>query len=111
MAQKQYPDKEVVGAAIIYARHRDPGIDIMAITPEGKQALELKRKRPKSLDEVYHHDTLFHTAQVIDSIRSGQFGLSDVPIAEPFLSKRKDLCANCHYKWTCAFPERWDVSF
>jgi len=108
MAQKQYPDKEVVGAAIIYARHREPGIDIMAITPEGKEALDLKRKRPKSLDAVYHHDTLFHTAQVIDSIRAGQFGLSEVPIAEPFLSKRKELCVHCTYRWTCSFPERWE---
>jgi len=111
MAQKQYPDKEVVGAAIIYARHREPGIDVMAITTEGKQALDLKRKRPKSIDAVYHHDTLFHTAHVIDSIREGKFGLSEVPIAEPFLSKRKDLCAHCRYKWACSFPERWDVSF
>jgi ATP-dependent exoDNAse (exonuclease V) beta subunit len=108
MAQKQYPNKEIVGAAIIYARHREPGIDIMAITTEGKAALDLKRKRPKVIDEIYHHDTLFHTADVVASIREGLFGLTNVPIAETFLPKRKDMCANCTYRWVCNFPERWE---
>lgn len=108
MAQKAYPDKTIAGAAIVYARHRSPGIDIMAITTEGKKALELKRKRPLILDEMYHHETLFHTEQVVRSIREGHFGVQDVPIAAPFLSKRKDLCPNCHYRWLCDFPERWE---
>jgi hypothetical protein len=108
MAQKQYPDKKVVGAAIIYTRHREPGIDIMAITAAGKSALDLKRKRPKMVDEIYHHDTLFHTASVIESIREGRFGLQNVPVAEAFLPKRKETCAHCHYRWICDFPERWE---
>ena len=107
MAKRAYPDKDIVGAAIVYARHRDPGIDIMAITPEGKTALDLKRKRPVTLDTVYQHDTLFHTEQVVRSIREGRFGLHDVPVAEPFIPKRKEFCAYCDYRWLCDFSERW----
>ena len=107
MAQREYPDKDIIGAAIVYARHREPGIDIMTVTPEGKIALDLKRKRPVTLDEVYRHDTLFHTEQVVRSIREGRFGLDNVPVAAPFIAKRKELCAYCNYRWCCDFPERW----
>ena len=107
MAQREYPDKNIIGAAILYARHRDPGLDIMTLTPEGKAALDLKRKRPVTLDEVYRHDTLFHTEQVVRSIREGRFGLDSVPIAEAFMAKRKNLCTHCSYRWLCDFPERW----
>ena len=79
----------------------------MTVTPEGKIALDLKRKRPVTLDEVYRHDTLFHTEQVVRSIREGRFGLDNVPVAAPFIAKRKELCAYCDYRWCCDFPERW----
>lgn len=108
LAQRQFPDKQIVGAAIVYARQKKAEIDVMALTEEGRSLLNLKRKRPLRIDALYHHDTLHHTAMVINSIREGRFRHGEAPIADTFVDKRKDVCRLCDYRWLCDFPARWE---
>jgi len=94
----QQSQKSVLGAAFFHIKNAEElGIKMALVTPEGKETLELNKKRPVIADSFFFKHLETHLKTLIKDIQDKKFRFA----------KETSTCHFCAYKTVCHYPERW----
>lgn len=94
----QQSHKSVLGAAFFHIKNSEElGIKMALVTSEGKQKLDLNRKRPVVVDAFFFKNLETHLKLLIQDIQDKKFTFA----------KDTSICQFCAYKTVCHYPKRW----
>ncbi|MSR88268.1 MAG: PD-(D/E)XK nuclease family protein [Candidatus Margulisbacteria bacterium] len=109
IAQEKYPEASCI-AGILYQLKDAQNItkSILFVTEEGKQSLDLGRKRPYILESDFHNRLIQHLCTLQDLLTEGYFSPTLHPKLEHMHTHRNELCKNCNYWSTCYYDNRFN---
>ncbi len=109
IAQKIQPQNNCI-AGILYQLKDTQNItkSILFVTEEGKQMLDLGRKRPYVLESDFHARLIQHLCTLQGLLTEGYFSPNLHPKLEHMHTYRNELCKNCNYWSTCYYDNRFN---